>query len=127
MDRPGKAFYSGLRICSGTPGIYTEWRPSLYRVQGRILCLEKDQPEDTPPLPPSKGPTRTHRQGTDMGFFCFALHRSCSLKEKCHFDCIGLLFQVSVPVISITRGFRVGSKVGGRSNQYQIESINSHV
>ena len=28
----GRAFYSGLRICSGTPGIYTQWRPSLYRV-----------------------------------------------------------------------------------------------
>ena len=35
----GRAFYGGLRICSGTPGIYTEWRPSLYRVQRRILCL----------------------------------------------------------------------------------------
>ena len=31
--------------------------------------LEKDQAEDTPPGPPSKGPTKTHRQGRDMGFF----------------------------------------------------------
>ena len=64
-------------------------------ISGQILSgvtffhfLEKDQAEDTPPLPPSKGPTRTHRQGRDMGFFCFALHRGSSFKEKCHFDCM---------------------------------------
>ena len=45
-------------------------------ISGQILSgvtffhfLEKDQAEDTPPLPPSKGTTRTHRQGRDMGFF----------------------------------------------------------
>ena len=47
--------------------------------------------EDTPPLPPSKGPTRTHRQGRDMGFlFCptRTQRRGSSFKGKCHFDCM---------------------------------------
>ena len=47
----GRAFYSGLRICSGTPGIYTQWRSSLYIVQRRILCLVITP--RGPPDPPS--------------------------------------------------------------------------
>ena len=58
-------------------------------ISGQILSgvtfshfLEKDQAEDTPPLPPSKGPTRTHRLGRDMGFFVLPYTEVLVLREN---------------------------------------------